>query len=438
MKIAYLVPGSGGTFYCQNCLRDYALIRAIRKLGEEAISLPLYLPPYDEYGDMDFNPAGSPVPIFFGGISVYLREHIPLLRNAPGWLDRLFNHPLLLRYAAKQEGSTNPAALGSMTLSLLEGRKGHHHKEYQRLLDWLVQQEKPDLIHISNALLLGLAPEIKKVLNVPVVCSLQDEEPWIEAMPAPYNRLCWKGIADTAVFVDTFVATSAWYAERIANRIGIPQSRIQIIPLGVDAENLDLSHTPSFMPPTIGFLSRLNRSQGFDVLVEAFITLKREAALSDLRLRATGGCTPADRSFLDAIQQRLQSCGMLEAFDLVPEFNKQQREAFLQTISVLSVPIAKGEAFGLHVIEALAQGVPVAQPRVGAYVETLEATGGGLLYNPRDPNGLVDALRILLTDPVRAIEMGKQGRKRVIETYSMAQVAQNMQTLYQGLIGVSP
>ena len=429
MKICHLIPGSGGTFYCQNCLRDHALVRALRKMGEEALMVPLYLPPYNEYADLSHE-----APIFFGGIGVYLREHIPFLRNAPRWIDRMLDHPWLLRYAASREGSTNATTLGPMTLSMLKGGNGPHRKECRRLLDWLVQQEKPDLIHISNALLLGLAPELKRAMNIPIVCSLQDEEPWVEAMSTPYNRLCWEAIAQCAASVDTFVSTSAWYADRMSARIGIPRGEIKVIHLGTEMDNANSPPELSFNPPTIGFLSRLNPAQGFDLLVEAFIELKQDPALKNLRLRATGGCTDADRPFVESIQARLHTLGMDDALDVVPEFTKPQRDAFLQTISVLSVPVPGGEAFGIQLIESMAQGVPVVQPRAGAYVEILEATGGGVLYDPMEPDALVTALRSLLCDPARAFTLGKCGRTTVMERFTMDRVAADMANLYKTLI----
>ena len=58
---------------------------------------------------------------------------------------------------------------------------------------------------------------------------------------------------------------------------------------------------------------------------------------------------------------------------------------FLQGLDVLSVPTTYREPKGLYVLEALANGVPVVQPRHGSFPELIEATGGGLLVNPDDP-----------------------------------------------------
>ena len=83
---------------------------------------------------------------------------------------------------------------------------------------------------------------------------------------------------------------------------------------------------------------------------------------------------------------------------------------FLHGIDVLSVPTTYREPKGLYVLEALANGVPVVQPRHGSFPELIEATGGGLLVNPDDPHDLARALRQLFDDPGSPRRAGPQGQ----------------------------
>lgn len=424
MRICHLVPGSGGTFYCQNCLRDYALVRALRHEGHDVVMLPLYLPPFRDDIDTD-----SKTPVFFGGINVYLQQHFAIFRRTPRWVDRMFDTPWMLKIAAARESSTNAASLGPMTLSMLEGRGGRQRKEVDRLVAWLQGHEKPDVIHISNALLLGLAPEIKRALDVPIVCTLQDEEPWVDAMPAPHKQLCWEAISGHAAHVDTFIATSAWYADRMSARMNTARERISVVYLGVETDQfvpMDLR----FDPPTIGFLSRLSEAQGFGILVDAFIELKQEPALKDLRLRATGGYTTADRHFIETVRAKLGRYGFEDSVDLLSEFQQADRREFLHTVSAVCIPVPHGEAFGIQLIEAMASGVPVVQPRVGAYPEIIEATGGGILYDPEKSGAMVDALRSLLQDPEHARALGKRGRTAVLERFGIDREARDILNVY--------
>lgn len=424
MRILQLVPGSGGTFYCQNCLRDVALVRALRRQGHDVLMAPLYLP----FFNIDMVPVTS-APIFFGGINVYLRELFPFFRKAPRWLSRCFDARYLLRRAAAREGSTSAAGLGSMTLSMLNGRDGNQRQEFDRFLEWLITQEKPDVVHVSNALLLGFVPAIRDALDVPFVCSLQDEEPWVEAMQPPYNRLCWEAMARHAALVGAFISTSAWYAERMRARMNLPANRVHVVYPGIETENIAATG-PRFDPPTIGFLSRINEAQGFGDLVDAFVSLRRESALAALRLTATGGATPHDRPFIESIEAQLTAAGMRGAVDIRRDFQTAPAPDFFAGLSVLSTPVHGGEAFGMQIVEALARGVPVVQPRVGAYPEIVEATNGGLLYDASKEGALADALRTLLCDRDRAKTLGVRGRAAVLERFNIDRAARDAVAVY--------
>ena len=97
MKIVQIVPGSGGTFYCENCLRDSSLAKAFRALGHDAVLVPMYLPVFTDEPEI-----GRDTPVFFGGINVYLQQKFSLFRKTPRWLDRLFDSRWLLNLAAKR------------------------------------------------------------------------------------------------------------------------------------------------------------------------------------------------------------------------------------------------------------------------------------------------------------------------------------------------
>ena len=73
MKIALVVPGLGDAFYCENCLRDFELPRVLERLGHEAVAVPMYLPL-----SRSVLKTVHSTPLFFGAVSVYLEERIPL------------------------------------------------------------------------------------------------------------------------------------------------------------------------------------------------------------------------------------------------------------------------------------------------------------------------------------------------------------------------
>jgi glycosyltransferase involved in cell wall biosynthesis len=298
-----------------------------------------------------------------------------------------------------------------------------------RLLDWLKDQPKPDVAHISNALLLGVASEIRSALNVPVVCSLQDEDTWIDAMSPKWRDRCWKIIAEKGRDIDAFIAVSDWYAARITARTGISRDHIRVVPLGIEWGTVDPAPM-DFDPPVLGYLSRIHASQGFTALVDAFIELKRDPRLTRLKLRATGGVTSGDREYVTEMMNKLAAAGVAQDVEIVEDFNKAARRAFIQSISVLSAPAPDGEAFGLFILEAGACGVPVVQPDAGAFREVIEMTGGGLVYDGTDKTALVETLRRVLVNPELARELGNKGRATVGERFTSDAMAEKMAAVF--------
>lgn len=425
MRIIHIVPGSGGAFYCENCFRDSALVKAMRAKGHDVTLVPLYLPLFLDYPDVT-----TDTPVFFGAVSLYLREKIPLLRRLPvGWLRRL-NAPGVLRWAAKQAGRTRAAGMEDMTLSMLRGEHGRQAAELDQLVTWLRTDGKPDVVHLSNALLLGLARRMREDLEVPIVCSLQDEDTWIDAMGEPAAGQIWSTLAERSVDVDVLIPVSHSYRKKMAGKLGLRTDRMRVVQIGIDLAGYRPPERPP-EPPAIGYLSRLARSLGLDILLEAFILLKQDPRFGTLRLRATGGTTADDEPFVKQLQQRARQAGVDAAFDILPGFDRDHRIGFLQSLCVLSVPMPDGEAFGTYLLEAMACGVPAVQPNVGAFPEIIAATGGGVVYEPNTPDALAAALAPLLANPDQRDLLGAAGRESVMAHFSVDRMAHDLIQIYE-------
>ena len=165
------------------------------------------------------------------------------------------------------------------------------------------------------------------------------------------------------------------------------------------------------------------REKGLDTLVDAYLLLKKRDAGKNLRLHVGGGCGPTDEPFVEAQRRKLREAGAMDDAQFFPNVDHAGKIAFLRSLTVFSTPALYGEAFGLYVIEALAAGVPIVQPRHAAFPELLEATGGGVLCEPRDPKALADGIESLLRDPKRARELGAAGRDVVAREFSIETVA---------------
>jgi len=428
MKIAYITPGSGDTFYCQNCFRDDEMLSTMLLMGQDIRKIPMYLPSgYERDGE-------PKTPVFYGAVNLYLREKLPIYRHAPDWLGRALDSQALLKLAAKKSGSTKPTGLEGMTISMLRGEEGRQASELDTLIRYLRDEIRPDIVHLSNALLLGLTHRLKHDLNARVVCSLQDENEWIDEMGPSHQSEVWGLMAEKAREVDLFVTTSRFYSEKSQRELRVPADRIRVINGGINLDGYRPSSLP-FDPPVIGYLCRISAYFGTGILVDAFLELKRDSRFRDLRLHLTGGHTAFDKPYVTAQVDKLNRAGHGDDFEIFPEFNKPHRIRFLESLTLLSVPVPTGEAFGAYQVEALAAGVPVVQPDVGCYPEFVEATGGGVIYRPNTPEALAEALAALLSDPERVRRMGEEGRRVVMARYSMREMARSIVGMYETLMG---
>ena len=427
MKIVHIIPGTGDVFYCQNCMRDKELVMALRALGHDVVLVPMYLPLFTEGEDM-----GAPhIPVFYGAVGVYLSQMIPGFRLIPKWLRSHLDSRRLLAWVARRAGTTRATGLEAMTLSVLKGENGGQAAELDRLMSWLVNHEKPDAVHLSNALLLGLAGRIKRELGVPVFCTLQDEDSWIDSMEPNAARKAWTLMSEKAADIAAFFPVSEYYNRLMQSRLeGIPADRFHVIPIGVNAGSY---RAAQWNPdrPVIGYLSRMTESLGLAFLVEAFIALRERGNVRNLSLKITGGKTPEDDPFIDGLKRKLAERNLLESVEFSPVFDRASRREFLQSLTVMSVPMQHPEAFGMFMLEAMASGVPVVQPRLGASIEIVEATGGGLCYESGNSEEYVRALEILLTDEPKWRLMSRAGQQAVSQQFDVDHAAVRLVGLYE-------
>jgi glycosyltransferase involved in cell wall biosynthesis len=173
---------------------------------------------------------------------------------------------------------------------------------------------------------------------------------------------------------------------------------------------------------------------GLGVLGDAFLELKKDNRFRDLKLHLTGGYSGDDKKFLDGLMRKMTENGHIDDVSIFEDFQKSSRIAFLKSLTLLSVPVPTGEAFGAYQVEALAAGVPVVQPNVGCYPEFIAKTRGGLIYEPNTGEKLASTMASLLSDPDHLRRLGEQGRRVVLEDYSMDRMTQNIVGIYDDVV----
>lgn len=430
MNLVQITPGAGG-MYCGNCFRDNALVAALRRGGHEVLMVPLYLPM-----TLDEENQSAGTPTFFGGINVYLQQQSACFRRAPQWLHSLLDSPILLKLAAGRAAKTRAADVGELTLSMLRGEEGNQARELDELLAWLKTQPRPDVVLLSNALLVGFTRRLKAELGCKVICNLQGEDAYLDSMPSPLRERVWALLAERCRDCDLFLAPSRYFADTMARRLELPAEKVKVVFNGISLEGY--AETPSFesrvpSSPTLGYFARMCREKGLDLLVETFIELKRRGTVPNLKLKVGGGCGPGDEAFVAQIKGHLRRAGCLGEVEFHPNLTRAQKVSFLRSLTVFSVPALYGEGFGLYLIEAMAAGVPVVQPRHAAFPELVAATGGGLIAEA-NAAALASAIEGLLLAPAQLRSLGEAGRCAVSELFTVDRMAGEVASQCEALL----
>lgn len=428
MNIMHIIPGSGGSFYCGNCLRDAKYVEAMRKSDHRVRKLPMYLPLFADEHDLS-----REIPVFYGAISIYLKQLFPIFRKAPAWVDNALNSKPMLKLAAKFAGSTRAKGLEEMTVSMLLGEEGQQKDELQRMVDWIVENCDPDVIHLSNALLLGLAQQLSERLNVPVVCSLQDEDVWVDVMKPSARDSVWKLMSTKGEHLSSFISVSDFYAGVMKEKMEIPDQKLSTVHIGVDPADYTF-RLATEKKRNIGYVSRMCPANGLDILIDAFILLKKKKEFEDVGLVLTGGSTGDDRKFLSEIRAKLKEHELQNQVEFHEEFEEEGLREYFEKVSMVSVPVRNGEAFGIYLLECMASGVPVVQPALGAFPEIVNLAGGGVIYESNTPEALAESLEDLLTDTNKLELLSREGKEGVDKHFHIDIQARNMVALYESAI----
>ena len=413
MKIACISPGTGGAFYCENCVRDNALISGFRALGHDVTIVPMYLPVNETSGHN-----GDVAPVMFGAVRLYLIDKYPFLKRIPDKLLGMLDNRAILDMAASFASSTRAAGHEEMTINMIKGESGPFADEFHKLSEWLIKR-KFNIVFLPNAFLLGIASAVKAKSSIPVVCMLQDEHIWADAWEPVYRDKTWSIIAEKCASADALCTHSLWYKEKFCGYTNVSDQRIKIIPFGVDPAKYSLSSGIDQM--SIGYISRLCGVMGMGVLADAYCRLLKNKKCGEPLLEFCGGYTKDDLAVIKEIDKKIADNG--GQMRIHKHFHLEHRAKFLSSLTLLSVPVQESIAFGGFITEAMASGVPVVQPSEGGFTEVVSETGCGILYSPNTPGALADALERCLGDKDKLKLMAQAGRDAVLRKYNNVNMA---------------
>lgn len=423
--------------YCGSCMHDNSVAAQLQRMGHEATLIPLYTPLRTDEESV------SQERVFYGAVNTYLQVKSSHFSRLPSLLRRWLDRPALLKWVGRFSSSSSARDLGELALAVLEGEEGATHGQLDQLITWLRDELRPEIIHLQNSMFVGLARRLRQDLGVPVVCSLQGEDLFLEGLVEPYRSGAFLVLKERQHDIDAFIANSDYYASHMRALAGLEESRIHRVPLGLHWE--DFADSPdrssvdesSPAPFVVGYLARICPEKGFGLAVEGFCQLAQRVGKDRVRLRIAGYLGAGDRPFFEATMGRVRERGLASSVDVVGEVSRAEKVAFLQSLDVLSVPTIYREPKGIFALEAMACGVPVVVPRHGAFPEMIDSIGGGLLVEPESPEAVAEALKALMEEVELRRELGEKARRGVQKNHGIRATAEGMLDVYRRLLGDS-
>ena len=429
MRVTYVTAGAA-EMICGSCLRDNILVKRLRDLDCSVVLVPVYTPITVEGENCSDNA------LLYGGISVYLEQKFPPFRYLPGFMTKWLDRPgLVSSLTKKRKIEIEAENLGELTLSILRGEKGNQRQSLKRAVQWIKKESKPDIINLTNLLIAGFVPSMKRELNSPVIVTLQGDDLFLDELTESHRSLVVSELRRLASHIDGFITFSQFYAKKMADLLEVPEEKFHLVNLGVDTDEFnDFTRHPT-KDPTIGYFGRLAPEKGFHNIVDAFIEIHQEYNLNNARLCAGGWLSPADQNFFNQQVEKLKSANLINFFDHAGSPDLDKKKDFFGKIDVFSLPTTHEEPKGLSVLEAQACGIPAVQPDQGIFPEMLAKTKGGILYDPMDSKSLAKEIVRLLKDKDHANQLGEMGRKNTFELFSAKKMAKETLQVYHQFTG---
>jgi glycosyltransferase involved in cell wall biosynthesis len=314
---------------------------------------------------------------------------------------------------------------------MLEGAHGALRKEFRKLLDWLAGEPRPDVITLPNSLLISLAAPLREATHAPVCCTLQGEELFLDGLQRPYRERALDLIRQQVPHVDRFIAVSNYCAAFMSDLLRLPAGRVDVVPLGINMTGYE-RREPEARPDgfRVGYFARVAPEKGLAVLADAYAKFRGRIGHSRARLAAAGYLSAAHEPYLRDVRRRLEAAGCVDDFVYAGALDRDGKIAFLRDLDVLSVPATYDEPKGMFLLEAMASGVPVVQPKRGAFTEIVERTGGGILVRPDDPDSLADGLFELWGDAPRRAQLASAAYEGVRAHYSVQRSADRLLAVF--------
>jgi len=411
--------------FCGACARDITLVRGLLRFGHDVEIIPLYTPlKIEKQDDLPLTQ------VYYGAINAFLQQISGVFQHTPSFIEHPLDNPAFLNWVSQFALSTKASDVGAMAVSVLAGKDGKQRKELDKLLKHLQDEAPADLVSITNTMLSGIAPAVKERLGVPVVCALQGEDTFMDAMGSPHADRARELVRHNARSIDMFITFGLAYADRMTKYLDVPREKIRVVRPGVDTNDYPAVKQRLRVPFTIGYVSVITRGKGLDLLVEATRILLDDGR--DVFLKIAGKVL--DPKYFAEINKGIEESGMAERVNIQGEVDMAEKLALLRGCSVFSVPSRFDESRGMAVLEAMSTGIPVVVPNSGIYPEVIGMTQGGITVPPDNAEQLAAAIARIMDDPDAADVMGKRARAGIEQYFEATKTAHEIEEIYAQLL----
>jgi glycogen synthase len=316
---------------------------------------------------------------------------------------------------------------------------GELHYPFFRGLERALARARPDLLHAHTfgTNHVAVARRYRARTGAPFVLTAHFHPIWsIEGgwlrhrIRAFYDRR----LAGPVVAAAARLIVQTREEERLIRSLGIPLPPVEIVPPG---------YSPLPAPPATGafrdrfripgpyalFVGRLASNKGLPELVAAFAELARTAPEAQLVLIGADGGQRAN------VETRVRGFGLTERVHVLGHVGDESLLAAAYREATVTVLPSEYEAFGLVLLESLAQGTPVIASRVGGIPEFIEDERSGLLVPPRDTAALARALLRIWSDPSLARRLGEHGRRETAPRFTWERTVDRLDAIYREVLG---
>jgi glycosyltransferase involved in cell wall biosynthesis len=169
--------------------------------------------------------------------------------------------------------------------------------------------------------------------------------------------------------------------------------------------------------------------KGYDVLMKALKILVKKGL--ECKLLILGHVDQNDQYYL-SLRSLMEELGLISHIEFCGF--KSDIGPILNSSDIVVSSSTESETFGRTLVEAMAAGKPVVATRVGAHPEIIEDGVTGFLVEPNNPKELADRIEKILLDHDLAKSMGKRGRERYEEHFTLEKYCKKIEDIYDGLV----